>query len=137
MSFAGLGSRGRRPRARHAAWWARVTLAAVGTAAVVASKAEAEIIHEERSLYQNVLVTRQGSRVCLQFRRSGERRSQSCKDERRPRHLVLSYTRMMMRALLLMPNPNNILVVGLGGGSLPTALAELLPAAHIECCRDR
>ena len=132
MSFPGLGNRRHRHRANHAVRWARVALAAaVGTAAV-APGAEAEIIHEERSLYQNVLVTRQGSRVCLQFRRSGERRSQSCKDERRPRHLVLSYTRMMMGALLLMPNPNNILVVGLGGGSLPTALAELLPAAHID-----
>lgn len=106
--------------------------AALAGLIIVAPTAAAEIVHEERSLYQNVLVTRQGSRICLQFRRSGERRSQSCKDERRPRHMVLSYTRMMMGALLVMPNPNNILVVGLGGGSLPTALAELLPKAHID-----
>ncbi len=105
---------------------------ALAAAAILAPKVVAEVIHEERSLYQNVLVTREDSRVCLQFRQRGERRYQSCMDERRPRQMVLSYTRMMMGALLLMPNPDSILVVGLGGGTLPTAFAELLPAARID-----
>ena len=94
--------------------------------------AAAEVIHEERSLYQNVLVTRNAGRVCLQFRVRAAQRYQSCMDERRPRRLALSYTRMMMGALLLMPEPARILIVGLGGGTLPTALAALLPAATID-----
>ena len=104
----------------------------LGLAAATWASAAAEVIHEEPSLYQNVLVTRQGSRVCLTFRRGGQRRQQSCMDERRPRQMVLTYTRMMMGALLVMPNPARILVVGLGGGTLPTALAELLPGAAID-----
>ena len=92
----------------------------------------AEVIHEERSLYQNVLVTRAANRLCLSFRVRAARRYQSCMDERRPRRLALPYTRMMMGALLVMPDPARILVVGLGGGTLPAALAELLPDAAID-----
>ena len=31
-----------------------------------------------------------------------------------------------------MPAPQNVLIVGLGGGSLPRALAAMLPATHID-----
>jgi spermidine synthase len=39
---------------------------------------------------------------------------------------------MMLASLLLDPAPSNVLIVGLGGGTLPTALAELYPAARID-----
>jgi spermidine synthase len=38
----------------------------------------------------------------------------------------------MMTSLLLMPDPERVLVVGLGGGTLPTALAELFAEAQID-----
>ncbi|HET8871570.1 MAG TPA: spermidine synthase, partial [Aquabacterium sp.] len=36
-----------------------------------------------------------------------------------PNELVLDYTRTMMGALLLQSEPRHILMIGLGGGSLP------------------
>ena len=39
---------------------------------------------------------------------------------------------MMMMSLLLIPDPERILVVGLGGGTLPVALRDLYPAAAID-----
>lgn len=46
--------------------------------------------------------------------------------------MVFTYTKMMMSALLLNPNPKRVLIAGLGGGTLPTALAELFPEAQID-----
>jgi spermidine synthase len=38
----------------------------------------------------------------------------------------------MLGALFLVPDPHQILVIGLGGGTLPRALQQLLPDAHID-----
>jgi spermidine synthase len=94
--------------------------------------AGAEIIHSERSLYQNILVTETGDQRCLQFSVRRDQRNQSCIDLREPKRLVFSYTRMMLASLLLVPDPQRILIVGLGGGSLPSALAQLYPNAVVD-----
>ncbi len=101
-------------------------------AGVAATCAHGQVIHREPSLYQTVLVTERGATVCLQFEARSDVRNQSCVDRRRPRRLVLPYTRMLLGSLLLMPDPETILVVGLGGGVLPNAFAELLPDARID-----
>src|SRR5690606_28313210 len=48
-----------------------------------------------------------------------------------PNALDLDYSRVMMAFLLLQPQPESILVIGLGGGSLPKYCRQHLPAAHI------
>ena len=53
-------------------------------------------------------------------------------NEADPRRLVFSYTRMMLASLLLNPEPERILMAGLGGGSLVAALNELLPDAALD-----
>ena len=90
------------------------------------------MIHRQQSLYQTILVTERHGQRCMQFETRAEVYNQSCIDRERPRKLVLSYTRMLLGALLLMPEPSTILVVGLGGGVLPGAFAELLPDARID-----
>lgn len=99
---------------------------------LAAQNALAEIIHQERSLYQTVLVTKNASILCLQFGQRRMRRMQSCLDQRRPNEMELTYTKMMMASLLLNPSPNRMLIIGLGGGVLPMALAALRPQASVE-----
>jgi len=48
-----------------------------------------------------------------------------------PYKLVLSYTRLMMGFLLFHPAPRDILIVGLGGGSLSKYCYRYLPEARI------
>ena len=96
------------------------------------ARSRARIIHKERSLYQTVLIDQTGTRICLRFTRRGSPYNQSCIDRNRPRQMVFGYTRMMMAALLLNPSPRRILIAGLGGGTLPTALHELYPQATID-----
>ncbi|HEY5678928.1 MAG TPA: fused MFS/spermidine synthase [Pseudomonadales bacterium] len=97
-----------------------------------AGDAQGRIVHRERSLYSTILIDQQGSLVCLQFSIRTDQRNQSCMDQRRPNEMVFSYTRMMMTGLLLRPSPERILMIGLGGGTLPTALAELYPDTEID-----
>ena len=83
-------------------------------------------------LYQTILVEKTGTTVCLKFSVRRNQRNQSCIDQRRPRDMVFAYTRMMMAALLLNPSPRRVLVVGLGGGTLPTAMARIYREAAID-----
>ena len=91
-----------------------------------------EILHRERSLYQTILITQDRNRICMQFSVREHQRNQSCFNPRHPKRMVFTYTRMMMAALLLEPAPAKVLIAGLGGGTLPTALHELLPETRID-----
>ena len=94
--------------------------------------AEREVLHREQSLYHTIMVVAEPERLCLQFSVRNGMRNQSCVDPNRPKRMVFSYTRMVMAALLLVPEPRTVLVAGLGGGTLPTALAALLPEVRID-----
>ncbi|MEE4282388.1 MAG: fused MFS/spermidine synthase [Pseudomonadales bacterium] len=99
---------------------------------VLYAPAYAKILHEERSLYSQLIVKKIGNTICLQFNVRSDQRNQSCIDPRRPKEMVFSYTRMSMASLLYVQQPSNILVIGLGGGTLPTAFHQLYPDAHID-----
>jgi spermidine synthase len=90
---------------------------------------DARILHKERSLYSTILVDQRGSMLCLQFSVRRDQRNQSCFDQRKPDNMVFIYARMMMASLLLQPQPKRILMIGLGGGTLPMALDRLFPEA--------
>jgi len=107
-------------------------IAAAIAGSVVCTGAHARVIHTESSLYQNILVIDDGSMRCLQFSVRKDQRNQSCRDASAPRRMVFAYTKMMLATLLLDPTPQRVLIVGLGGGTLPTALAQLYPDAHID-----
>jgi spermidine synthase len=97
--------------------------------AVMAQK----MVHSERSLYREVLVYEENGERCMCFTRSCRIGRQSCINLAEPRRFALNYTRMMMAGTFLMGDaPKRILIIGLGGGSIPTALRELLPNAQID-----
>lgn len=105
-------------------------LSLLGTGACVA---QMRLVHSERSLYREVLVYEYSRQRCICFSRECRVGRQSCQWLDRPREFVMNYTRMMLGgALYLNPDPRRILIVGLGGGTLPTALAQLLPEARID-----
>lgn len=102
-------------------------------AAVCAPRADAlELLHSERSLYRQVLVYGEGNVRFLCFTRQCAIGRQSSIDLSQPDRLLFDYTHMMMAALFMGAAPRSVLVIGLGGGSLPRALAAALPAARID-----
>jgi spermidine synthase len=68
----------------------------------------------------------------MSFTRHNRTARQTCRSLDDPNQFVFSYTKMMMGALYLNPHPGKILIIGLGGGVLPTALTEMLPDAGID-----
>lgn len=98
----------------------------------VSAQAQREVIHEERSQYRNVLVTEFNGQRCMLFNIHRGDMNQTCIDLRNPQRLVFNYTKMSFAGLLLNPEPSNILVAGLGGGTIPMVMRELFPGATID-----
>jgi spermidine synthase len=99
---------------------------------ILTSSLEAKIVHKERSLYRNIMVTQDSKERCLLFTIKRRARSrQSCQSLEDPKQLVFRYAQVTMSSFALQSNPKDILVLGLGGGSLPMTYVDLLPEANI------
>jgi spermidine synthase len=101
-------------------------------AAILSGAASGETIHEEKSKYRDIAVVQNGDRRCLLFNVHRGDRNQTCMFLSEPDRLVFDYTRMSFAGLLVKPDPKRILIIGLGGGSLPMTFADLFPAAKID-----
>ena len=62
---------------------------------------------------------------------------QSAMSREEPHRLVLSYTRSMLSGLLFAREPRSVLVLGLGGGSLPRFLMHVFPACRVDVVERR
>jgi spermidine synthase len=93
-----------------------------------------KLLHSERSLYREVLVYEDRGERCMCFTRMCRIGRQSCVNLSKPREFALNYTHMAMGGLLFATTapPKRLLIIGLGGGTLPSALREVLPDAQID-----
>ena len=90
-------------------------------------------VHVERSALQTIVVVDTDARRCLRFGETEGALNQTCVSFAAPARLEFGYARAMVAvAMLWQPEPQRILVIGIGGGSIPMALADLLPAARID-----
>jgi len=96
--------------------------------------AQQNLIHEERSQYREVLVYEDGGERCMCFTRQCRIGRQSCINLADPKRFALNYTRMALGGLLFASPqpPQRVLILGLGGGTIPGALRQVLPAAQID-----
>ncbi|OUS32082.1 spermidine synthase [Thalassotalea sp. 42_200_T64] len=93
---------------------------------------QAKVIKEERSLYRNIFVEDKGNVRCLKFSVKRKTSSQSCINKDNPQKLVFNYTKYVMSSLVFIPNPQKVLIIGLGGGTLSNSLLELYPQIEID-----
>jgi spermidine synthase len=113
-----------------------VLMAVIGTLGLTniatASSVYGQVLFEQRSLYRNITVTESNSIRCLRFasRRYQDVR-QSCMNLMRPEQLVFDYTKMVLTGAMVVQEPQRILVIGLGGGSIPRAFQYLYPDVHV------
>jgi spermidine synthase len=107
-------------------------LACTGLGSPAAAAPRSNVLHQERSLYRNIFVTQDGDERCLLFRARRGLGRESCKLMSDPDKLVFEYTQMMLAGLYLDPQPKRILVIGLGGGTIPSALQALVPNAQLD-----
>ncbi|MBP1733270.1 MAG: putative lipoprotein [Deltaproteobacteria bacterium] len=93
--------------------------------------AEQKIIYQKQSPYSLVVVTEddRGMRT-LSFGTGGVRQSVFKVGDLD--HLELPYAPVMVSGLALCPEPRRVLVVGLGGGSIPSFLHKHYPKTRID-----
>ena len=92
----------------------------------------AKVVHSERSLYRNIIVEDKGDLRCLKFNVKTTKTRQSCLYKSKPQQLVFNYTKQLLTALLVNPQPKQILIIGLGGGTMSNTLHQLFPQSHID-----
>ncbi|HEY0943060.1 MAG TPA: fused MFS/spermidine synthase [Steroidobacter sp.] len=113
-------------------WMALLLLLSGFVAAGQAAANDMKLLHSERSLYREVLVYQAGDVRCICFTRYCRIGRQTCQDVKQPERIVMNYPQMMLGALFAKPDPKSILIIGLGGGTIPRALEEVVPDARID-----
>ena len=109
-----------------------VALAACAAWLLLPATAGQRLVHVEPSAFAPVLVVEENGQRCMTFSSLEDAGRQSCQLLDNPDTMVFAYTRMMMAGLFVNPSPGRILMIGLGGGTLPMALGTLLPRASID-----
>jgi spermidine synthase len=98
---------------------------------IFSTNISAEVVHQERSLYRNILVDDQDDLRCLKFNVRSNKTNQSCLYKSDPQRLVFNYTKLLFSGLLLIDEPKSILIIGLGGGTMSNTLHQLYPQSTI------
>ncbi len=92
------------------------------------------VVHQAQSDEGMIEVVDLGDTRSMHF---GSLPRQSSMSLKTPHSLELTYTQAMMACLIVNPNPQKILVVGLGGGSLVKFLLYHFPECHIDVIEYR
>jgi len=109
-----------------------VTVSLLLLAGALSGIASAEtVLHTERSLYRNIIVSENFGTRCIRFSRQNNTQ-QSCFSLSNPDTILFECNKMMLGALYLRPNPRRVLMIGLGGGILASAVSRILPDAEID-----
>ncbi len=109
----------------------RLLLGLLLVAASAAGAAE-RTLHTERSLYRNISVIEEDGVRCLRFTVKRRESRQSCIDMADPDRLVLPYTPIAFAGLAVNPQPQRVLVLGLGGGTIVNVFDQLFPGIEVD-----
>lgn len=90
------------------------------------------LVYEKNSLYQRIYVYERGSVATLKFGKRSHVPMQSQVDTDNLRRHMLEYTRLMFCGLLYQPQPQRVLVLGLGGGVIPREMLHYYPGIEID-----
>ncbi len=92
----------------------------------------ARTIHTERSIYRNITIVENNKKRCMRFEtRRRAISNQACLNLNDKDKLIFEYTQSLMAGLAYNPSPKKILIIGLGGGTLPMAFAKILPETEV------
>lgn len=98
----------------------------------IGCNAAAEVIHTEPSQFSPIVVYESGRERCMKFGSMQALGRQTCFEPATPQKMVFDYTRTMMTAMFIRPEIRRVLIIGLGGGTLPMAIQKVAPEARID-----
>ena len=107
--------------------WSLLATSGAGTVGLPPER----ILYEKDSLYHHIRVSQVANYRYLSFNRA--RGNQSAVNVNDPSELKFAYTQASFLSLVFFEKePESILYVGLGGGSMPRVMAKYLPHAKID-----
>lgn len=93
---------------------------------------QARQVYKERSIYRNVVITEEGDLRCMRFEtRRKKITNQACISLAQPNKLIFEYAHGVLAGYEINPNPERILIIGLGGGVLSNVMHQISPNAEI------
>jgi len=93
---------------------------------------EYKVLLEKESLYHYIRVIEEDGIRRLQFRRSGAEYEESAINIRQPLKFEMYYYSLMLAGFAHKPDPERILFIGLGGGTISMAIHHYFPKVHID-----
>lgn len=91
-----------------------------------------QIIFQKDSIYSRIIVSQEGSVRVLRSARKGVASEESRMDMKRPLAHLNEYTAVTFAGLAFVPQPRDVLVVGLGAGVIPRTLRHYYPDVSID-----
>ncbi|MFO0979321.1 MAG: fused MFS/spermidine synthase [Planctomycetaceae bacterium] len=102
-------------------------------AAVASDRDAGSVVYEVKSTYSHIRIRRNGNVLTLVFvRDSGEEAFESQVNLKAPHVLKFNYLQHMFASYLVQPEQKNVMIVGLGGGSMVHFLQKYDPEVAIE-----
>lgn len=90
------------------------------------------LLEASETPYNNVFVYRRGDTILMRFKRLGKDFNESVIYPTNPFELAFPHYRLMPAGLLYVEEPENLLMIGLGGGTTSRYLHHHMPALRIE-----
>jgi spermidine synthase len=94
-------------------------------------RADGRIAHVETE-YNDIFVSKRKNELTMSFQLRGYDYTESIVNLADPDDLPVKYTQMMTVALAYPPQVRRVLMIGLGGGSIPAYLGRFMPDAAID-----
>ncbi len=104
------------------------TFIILGITAVILMKDSYNIVGRDNGIW----IYEKDNKRCITFSPPPSDSKQTCIYIHNPGVLAFNYQKLMLASLYLNPNPKRILVMGLGGGTIVTAIQNLLPDSKID-----
>ena len=104
----------------------------LATTSCAQPSARGELLYDQKSEFNHIQVRRQADGlVTLIFADTTHPATQTALYPQRPHELILPYTRALAASVLFQREPKEVLVIGLGGGALPSFFRKHYPEARI------
>ncbi|HUR58754.1 MAG TPA: fused MFS/spermidine synthase [Opitutaceae bacterium] len=107
-------------------------LALTPLAAFAAAATGPDFVENYDTTYNSLTVEKRGAIVELRARARGSEALESAVDLTDPLQLVVPYTKSVYGALFIRPQPQRVLMIGLGGAAIPRLFAAAFPQALLQ-----
>lgn len=93
---------------------------------------EQKVLFEKESQYHYIIVDEVDGLRTMHFRRKGREYDESKVNKNDPYTPVLNYTRLFFSSFFFCPKAKKVLMIGLGGGSVPRIIHKFFPQVQID-----